>query len=79
MRRLLTALALTVALGILLPAGASAAPDDPSWLGEHVSKCAHMHLPPLPSPPTIVCEDGGIVMTFPNFGAMVQHMLQRGM
>ena len=36
-----------------------------------------MHLPPLPSPPTIVCEDGGMVMTFPTFGAMVQHMLAR--
>ena len=76
MRRLLTALAVSVALAA--PASATAAaPDDPSWLGTHVSRCADMHLPPLPSPPTIVCEDGGMVMTFPTFGAMVQHMLAR--
>ena len=76
MRRLLTALAVSAALAA--PASATAAaPDDPSWLGTHVSRCADMHLPPLPSPPAIVCEDGGMVMTFPTFGAMVQHMLAR--
>jgi hypothetical protein len=76
MRRLLTALAVSAALAA--PASATAAaPDDPSGLGTHVSRCADMHLLPLPSPPTIVCEDGGMVMTFPTFGAMIQHMLSR--
>jgi hypothetical protein len=77
--RLLTLCALTAALGMLFPATAAAAPDDPSWLGKHVSQCAHMHLPPLPNPPAIVCMDGDMMMTFPNFGAMVLHMKNRGM
>ena len=78
MRRLLTALAVSAALAAPASATAAApAPDDPSWLGTHVSRCADMHLPPVPSPPTIVCEDGGMVMTFATFGAMVQHMLAR--
>lgn len=77
MKRLVTLLAASAALGIVFPATAVAAPDDPASLGRHVSKCAGMHLPPLPNPPAIVCEDGGMVMTFPNFGAMVQHMLDR--
>jgi hypothetical protein len=77
MRRTLILFALATALGVLAPATASGAPDEPALLGQHVSRCADMHLPPLPSPPAIVCEDGGTVLTFPTFGAMVLHMLER--
>ena len=77
MRRLLTLCALAAALGLLVPATASTATPEPAWLGQHVSSCADLHLPPLPNPPVVVCEDGGTVMTFPTFGAMVLHMLER--
>ena len=47
---------------------ASAAP-----FGEHVSSCAHQ-LGAREDAPTVTCAHDGMTMTFPNFGAMVEHM-----
>ena len=47
---------------------ASAAP-----FGEHVSSCAQQ-LGARDDPPTVTCAHDGMTMTFPNFGAMVEHI-----
>jgi hypothetical protein len=41
--------------------------------GEHVSMCAHQ-LGARANAPEVTCTHDGMTMTFPNFGAMVQHM-----
>jgi len=45
-------------------------------LGQHVAMCAH-ELGARAAAPTVTCTHDGMTMTFPTFGAMVQHM--RGM
>lgn len=58
-----TALAATALTGT-----ASAEP-----LGPHVAMCAHQ-LGGRNDAPAVTCSHDGMTMTFPNFGAMVQHM-----
>lgn len=48
--------------------------SDGSALGQHVAGCAQEHLGQR-TPPSVTCTmPDGTTMTFPNFGAMVQHM-----
>ena len=43
--------------------------------GQQIATCAQMTLPPTGNAPSITCTCNGTTMTFPTFGAMVQHML----
>jgi len=54
------------ALALVGPAGAGP-------FGQHVAMCAH-HLGVRANAPAVTCAHDGMTMTFPNFGAMVQHM-----
>ena len=65
-------LAMIASLGVFggLAGGALAATT-----GQQIASCAQMTLPPAGNPPSITCTCNGMVMTFPTFGAMVQHML----
>jgi hypothetical protein len=55
-------------------ASSAAAAEQP--FGAHVADCAQMSLGQRPDAPQVTCSHDG--MTFPNFGAMVQHMLAEG-
>ena len=44
-------------------------------LGAHVAMCAHQ-LGGRAEAPTATCAHDGMSMTFPTFGAMVQHMCE---
>jgi hypothetical protein len=45
-----------------------------SAFGQHVAGCAQEHLGHRTAPPSVTCTmPDGTAMTFPNFGAMVQH------
>lgn len=59
----------------VLAGGAStnAAAADP--LGEHVAMCA-AQLGQRADAPAVTCALDGMTMTFANFGAMLEHMLQ---
>ena len=70
MSRLVLALATTAGLAAALSGSALAG----NAFGQHVAECAHMALGPRDNPPAITCSHEGMTMTFPNFGAMVQHM-----
>ena len=73
MRRLvLTSIAVLAAVGGL---SGSALADAP---GQQIATCAQLALPPTADPPSITCTCDGTVMTFANFGAMVQHMRAHG-
>ena len=67
MRRLMI-LAAAAAVAAGLTGTASAEP-----FGEHVSMCAHQ-LGARENPPAVTCTHDGMTMTFPTFGAMVEHM-----
>lgn len=67
MTRLLVLAATSVA-ALALVGPAAAAP-----FGQHVAMCAH-HLGARANAPAVTCTHDGMTMTFPNFGAMVQHM-----
>jgi hypothetical protein len=67
----LTAMGL-VALG--LAGGPAAAPDLNAELGQHIASCARESLGQRANPPSVTCIHDGMQMTFPTFGAMVQHM-----
>ena len=43
--------------------------------GDHVAMCAHQ-LGHRADAPAVTCTHDGVTMTFPNFGAMVEHMRQ---
>lgn len=60
-------LAATAVIGAGLTGTASAEP-----FGEHVSMCAH-ELGARENPPAVTCTHDGMTMTFPTFGAMVDH------
>lgn len=62
----------TAAAAFAAPAGAAHASD--SSFGRHVSECAQMTLGQRDGAPVVTCGHEGMEMTFPNFGAMVQHM-----
>lgn len=61
-------LAAAAAAALMLVGPAAAAP-----FGEHVAECAHQ-LGSRANAPEVTCTHDGMTMTFPNFGAMVQHM-----
>lgn len=66
----------SVATGALwLASGGSALAADSRPLGQRVATCAHASLGQRDDPPAVTCTDGGVTMTFANFGEMVQHML----
>jgi hypothetical protein len=63
---------LTAAAALVAPA-AAVAENKP--VGEHVSQCARIALPPADGS-VIVCDHDGHVHTFGTFGEMVLHLLE---
>ena len=79
MARLIPASAsLTAAGALALALGGSAlgAPSPSADFGQHVATCAQEHLGQRDGAPSVTCSHDGMEMTFPTFGAMVQHMRQ---
>ena len=74
-RRSAIALTAVALVGAGAASGAAAA-DQP--FGSHVAECAQMSLGQRADAPQVTCTHDGMTMTFPNFGAMVQHMLAEG-
>lgn len=70
MRKLIVGL--TAAAALVAPAAAVA---ENKTVGEHVSHCAHIALPPAAGS-AIVCEHEGHTHTFGTFGEMVRHLLE---
>ena len=64
----LPAVAAATAIALALVGPAAAEP-----FGQHVAMCAHQ-LGARPNTPEVTCTHDEMTMTFPNFGAMVQHM-----
>lgn len=62
------------ALALALAGNALAGPSPSADFGQHVAACAQEHLGQRTSPPQVTCTHDGMTMTFPTFGAMVQHM-----
>jgi hypothetical protein len=60
------------ALGLAGPSAAAPAPQ--AELGQHIAFCAQESLGQRESPPSVTCVHDGMAMSFPTFGAMVQHM-----
>ena len=75
LRRLTLTLTATGIAAAALAGGALAA-DQP--LGQHVSSCAQMSLGQRSEAPAVTCTHDGMTMTFPTFGAMVEHMRTAG-
>lgn len=67
--RLLATLPAALALAASATPGAGAAD-----LGGAVAACARDHLGQRDGAPAVTCHHDGMHMTFPTFGAMVQHM-----
>jgi hypothetical protein len=63
---------LTAAAALMAPS-AAVAENEP--IGEHVSQCAQIALPPADGS-AIVCEHEGHTHTFGTFGEMVRHLLE---
>lgn len=68
-------LPIAVVAAVLGAGGATANAATAEPFGQHVAMCAHELGQPT-SPPSVTCTHDGMTMTFPNFGAMVQHMRQ---
>ena len=64
----LPALAATAVAALALVGPAAAEP-----FGQHVAMCAHQ-LGARAKAPEVTCTHDGMTMTFPSFGAMVEHM-----
>lgn len=64
------------ALLVAAVAAATAAPATlaDSSFGQQAAACAQADLGARPNPPALTCTHNGTTMSFPNFGAMVQHM-----
>lgn len=62
------------ALALAAVGNALAGPSPSADLGQHVATCAQEHLGQRAGAPAVTCTDDGMTMTFPTFGAMVQHM-----
>lgn len=71
-----TAASLTAAGALALALGGNAlgAPSPSADFGQHVATCAQEHLGQREGAPSVTCTHDGLEMTFPTFGAMVQHM-----
>lgn len=63
-----------VALALVFGGSVTAAPSPAADFGQHVAACAQEHLGQRDAPPTVTCGHDGMTMTFPNFGAMVEHI-----
>ncbi len=77
MRNCIRLLALVAAVGAVVagPADSALAADDSAAFGQHVAACAEEHLGQRADVPAVTCTmPDGSTMTFPTFGAMVQHM-----
>lgn len=57
-----------------LAGSTAAAPPPVDDLGQHIASCAQEGLAQRENPPSGTCKHDGMVMSFPTFGAMVQHM-----
>jgi hypothetical protein len=77
MRNLIRLMTVVAAVGATVagPTSTAFAAADSAAAGQHIAKCAREHLGQRENPPAITCTmPDGSTMTFPNFGAMVQHM-----
>ena len=57
-----------------VPAAATAGGSPSAELGQHVATCAQEDPGQRDQPPAITCTHDGMQMSFPNFGAVVEHM-----
>ena len=62
----------TAALGLAGPSAAAPAPH--ADLGQHIASCAQESLGQRESPASVTCIHDDLVMSFPTFGALVQHV-----
>ena len=62
------------ALGLALTSNTLAEPSPSAELGQHVATCAQVHLGQREDASSVTCTHDAMTMTFPTFGAMVQHM-----
>jgi len=71
-----TAASLTAAGALALALGGNTlgAQSPSADLGQHVATCAQEHLGQREGAPSVSCTHDGMTMTFPTFGAMVEHM-----
>ncbi len=69
-RSFLVALAASAAVA----AGFSGSALADNAFGQHVASCAQTALGQRDNPPEVTCSHDGMTMTFPTFGAMVEHM-----
>ena len=69
-----TTLAVAGTLALAFGGSAAAASSPAAELGQHVASCAQEHLGQREAPPAVTCTHDGMTMSFPTFGAMVQHM-----
>lgn len=74
LRRSISTLAAAGTLALGFGGNAAAAPSASAELGQHVASCAQEHLGQRAGAPAVTCTHDGMTMTFPTFGAMVQHM-----
>ena len=75
MSRLFPTVASLTAAGALALAGSALGASNPSAdLGQHVATCAQEHLGQREGAPSVSCTHAGMTMTFPIFGAMVEHL-----
>lgn len=70
------AVALAAAGGLALAGNALGAPSPSADLGQRVATCAQEHAGQREGTPSVTCDHDGMEMTFPTFGAMVEHMRQ---
>lgn len=71
---LTASLAAAGTLALVAAGAATATPAPAADFGQHVAACAQEHLGQRVLPPTVTCAHDGTTMTFPNFGAMVEHI-----
>jgi len=71
-----TAASLTAAGALALALGGNTlgAPSPSADFGQHVATCAQEHLGQREGAPSVSCTHDGMTMTFPTFGAMVEHI-----
>ena len=74
LKTLATAVTAAGSLALALAGGVAAAPSPQGTFGQHVASCAQEHLGARDGAPAVTCTHDGMTMTFPTFGAMVQHM-----
>lgn len=73
-RTLAASLAAASATALAFVGSSAAAPSPEADLGQHIAACAREHLGQRAGAPAVTCTHDGMTMSFPTFGAMVQHM-----